>query len=446
MTTGNRDEARLRKAPHSRLRERECFVYIQLPGSLDVVTCGRFVQQLTRTGVLVGRFVYGQSYRARQDAVALDDVHLPITTRTYETAALNGIFGALRDASPDAWGRLVIDRQLGRTELTEVDYLLQSPEDRAGALSFGRGTVPPAPVWEYNRTIQLPDLLEVARTLQEEPTGLTLPPRLQQIQQLLEPRTSMGGARPKNVVEDAEGLWVAKFPQPKDRWNYAVVEAALLALARRCEIQSPPTRIERVGDESVLLVKRFDRERWTGPGNGYLRPRMVSALTVLDADDSGTDLRNWSYVLLADELGRWSRRNRADRAELFRRMVFNALVSNTDDHPRNHALIAPGREWQLAPAYDITPDPMPGSHDRHLALMCGRYGRIARRANLVSFAPRFGLSVEEANAAIDRMARIVRAEWEGEVRRHGGTDADIAAVAPAFVDEGFEYTVVDRAG
>ncbi|MGH7719292.1 MAG: type II toxin-antitoxin system HipA family toxin, partial [Gemmatimonadaceae bacterium] len=319
-----------------------------------------------------------------------------------------------------------------------VDYLLQSPEDRAGALSFGQGKTPPPPIWAYNRVVQLPDLLEAARLLEERPTA-QLPPRLRHIERGLEPRTSMGGARPKNVVEDDQAIWVAKFPQRKDRWNNAVVEAAMLALARRCDIQTPLTRIERVPDGDVLLVQRFDRERLTGTERRYLRHRMVSALTVLDADDSGADLQNWSYALLADELGRWSSRIKSDRAELFRRMVFNALVSNTDDHPRNHALVAPGREWQLAPAYDITPDPLPGRHDRDLAMVCGRYGRRARRINLVSHAPRFGLSVEAAQEVVDRMVHIVRAEWEREVRRHGASEADCAMVAPAILDEGFEY-------
>ena len=142
------------------------------------------------------------------------------------------------------------------------------------------------------------------------------------------------------MVEDDQGLWIAKFPQRSDKWNNAPVEAAMLALARRCWIRTPETRVERLGDESVLLVRRFDRDKVEG---GYVRHRMVSALTVLDADDRVTDRSAWSYVLLADELRRWSERPAEDRTELFRRVVFNALICNLDDHPRNHALIAPGQ-------------------------------------------------------------------------------------------------------
>ena len=446
-TRSSSEIARSPKAA-ARLRERECFVYIQLPGSTDVVSCGRFVQEEIVAGGVVGRFVYGRTYRSRPDAVPLDPFNLPLSDRVYTTAKLGGIFGALRDASPDKWGRLVIERALGRTDLTEVDFLLQSPEDRAGALSFGRGTAPPPPAWAYNRIVRLPELLEAARLLQEDPSGQTVPEAMRHAGLLLQHGgTSMGGARAKSVVEDQEGLWVAKFPERQDRWTNAVIEAAMLALARRCEIQAPPTRVQMVGPHAVLMVKRFDRERLEPDGNGdsrYLRHRMVSALTVLDAEESPTDRRNWSYLLLADELRRWSRRPREDRQELFRRMVLNALVSNLDDHPRNHALIAPGQEWQLAPAYDISPDPRPGQQDRDLAMICGRLGRRARRANLLSAATRFGLSAEDANAVIDRMVNVVRAEWEGEVRRQGGTDADCAAVAPAFVHEGFEYEEVEH--
>jgi serine/threonine-protein kinase HipA len=126
--------------------DRECFVYVQLPGTLEPVVCGRFQRIRTRDAGAVGRLVYGRSYRERPDAVPLDPIHLPIAPTVYETAGLDGVFGALRDAAPDAWGRRVIDRIAGRQDLDEVDYLLQSPQDRAGALSFGRGPVPPAPV------------------------------------------------------------------------------------------------------------------------------------------------------------------------------------------------------------------------------------------------------------------------------------------------------------
>jgi serine/threonine-protein kinase HipA len=347
------------------------------------------------------------------------------------------VFGALRDASPDAWGRRVIERITGR-QLDEVDFLLESPQDRAGALSFGRGPVPPAPIRDYNRVVQLQELRNAAALLEDDHPGEPVPA---QILDLLDPGSSLGGARPKNVVADDDGLWIAKFPQRGDRWNNAPVEAAMLSLASRCGIRVPEARVERVRDDSVLLVKRFDREPFGGDGveRSYLRHRMASALTVLGAEDTTVDRRNWSYVLLADELQRWSARPRDDRAELFRRMVFNALICNVDDHPRNHALIAPGRDWRLAPAYDLTPNSRQGTEERRLAMECGRLGRLASRENLVSQSLRFGVNPGEANGIIDEMKEIVGRFWRAEVLRQSGSQRDCDLIAPAFVYPGFEY-------
>jgi serine/threonine-protein kinase HipA len=412
--------------------ERECYVYIQMPRTLEVVTCGRFVLTPLPRGAGRGRFVYGRSYRSRPDAVPIDAFNLPISTQTFETARLGGVFGALRDSAPDAWGRLVIEKVLGQSDLTEVDFLLQSPDDRAGALSFGLGKDPPAPLRDFNRIIHLAEVREAARILEEErPLGQVRA----QLLQVYEPTTSMGGARPKNTVEDEAGLWLAKFPAGGDRWNYAPVEAAMLALARRCRIRVPEIRVEQLGGESILMLRRFDREQDEG---GYLRHRMVSGLTLLRAEETPTDMANWSYLLLAGELQRWSSRPREDKAELFRRAVFNALISNNDDHPRNHAVVAAGNDWRLAPAYDLTPDPQHGSKERDLALACGRFGRAARRQNLLSGAAKFGLTTDEATAIIDEIAKVVSRSWRTEVLEWGGSEQDCEAIAPAFVYEGFD--------
>jgi serine/threonine-protein kinase HipA len=413
--------------------KRSCYVYLQLPGALEAITCGRYQREILRDGRAVGRFVYGRSYRERTDAVPLDPYQLPITPRRYETAKLDGLFGALRDASPDAWGRGVIEKTKGRADLDEFDFLMEGPEDRAGALSFGLGPDPPPPARGFNRVLSLAKLRRAAQVLEDMAPGEPVP---EQVVQLVQPGTSLGGARPKNVVEDSDGLWIAKFPQRGDRWTNAPVEGGMLSLAALCGIRTPETRVVRIGKDRVLLVKRFDREAFKG---GYLRHRMVSALTVLDADDRATERTNWSYLLLADELRRWSGRPVADREELFRRVVFNALISNLDDHPRNHALIAPGREWQLAPAYDLTPQPAASLEQRDLALECGPLGRMARRDNILAGAGRFGLDTAAASAIVDEMKKIVRRRWRGEVLRHGGTARDCAMVESAFVYAGFGY-------
>jgi serine/threonine-protein kinase HipA len=415
------------------MTSKECFVYLQRPQSLEVVPCARFVREPTRDGTFIGRLIYGRSYLDREDAVALDPFQLPLSPREYRTAKLNGMFGVLRDAAPDAWGRRVIEHRLSHQDLDEFDYLTAAGDDRAGALSFGSTAIPPRRPTIYRSVVRLAELQRATAAIEEERPE---DPLAQQVAELLAPGSSMGGARPKAVVEDESGLWIAKFPTRGDRWNNAPVEAAMLKLASLCRIRVPETRIERIADKSILLVRRFDRARANG---GYHRHRMVSALTVLDAEESAVDRRNWSYVLLADELQRWSAEPIGDKHELFRRVVFNGLISNTDDHPRNHALIAPGREWMLAPAYDLTPNPMHGVERRDLALACGRFGRVARRDNMLSLAPRFGLAPEEANAAIDEIKRLVNAEWRKAVRAAGGSDADADTVERAFAYEGFEY-------
>ncbi len=329
----------------------ECYVYITLPGQTEPVTAGRFALTPDPRGTFIGRFVYGKSYLARPDAVPLDPVELRLTPQVYETVALNGVFGALRDSGPDYWGRRVIERHAGKPQLAEIDYLLYSPDDRAGALGFGLNQTPPAPKRLFNQTLDLEKLQNVADAIVKD-EELPADAANDQIEDLMLIGTSMGGARPKAVVEDESGLWIAKFNRPDDKWNSARVEHAMLLLARECGLHVAESRIVTAGGRDILLVKRFDREK---APDGYLRARMISALTLLRAEDTHRSRDKWSYVLLAEELRRVSVAPAEDAAELFRRMCFNALISNIDDHPRNHALIAKDKDWRLSPAYDLTP-------------------------------------------------------------------------------------------
>lgn len=414
----------------------ECFVYLTLPDETEAVTVGRFALATSRQGVMTGRFVYGRSYLARPNAVEIDPVELKLSSRTYETVLMKGMFGALRDAGPDYWGRRVIEKYAGLAELGELDYLLYSPDDRAGALGFGLGQIPPAPMRRFNQTIDLEKLQTLANAILHD--GPLLPDEeaagLAQAEDLLLLVTSMGGARPKVVVEDGEGLWLAKFNRPDDRWNMARIEHAMLTLGRACGLTTAESRVAAVGDREVLLVKRFDREKTP---DGYLRARMVSALTMLRADDSPQPRERWSYVLLAEELRRISAEPKRDAAELFRRMCFNALISNIDDHPRNHAAIAPNRNWHLSPAYDLTPSSPISSERRDLAMACGDLGRYANASNLMSQAARFLLSTEEAARLVDDMESRVRATWYGVARGCGVSEADCNQIKSAFTYPGF---------
>ena len=411
----------------------ECYVYIVLPGETAFVTAGKFVLTTDRHGVPTGKFVYGRRYRAHENAVPIDPLELKLSASTFETWRLKGIFGALRDAGPDYWGRRVIEKRSGLVQLGELDYLLQSPDDRAGALGFGVSPEPPAPRRRFNRTMDLEQLQRIADTIVADahlPEGMAT----EQVKALLLAGTSMGGARPKAVVEDEEGLWLAKFNRPDDRWNHARVERAMLLLAGECGVQTAESRLETIGDRDVLLVKRFDREKVDA---GYRRARMLSALTLLRADDAHQDRDKWSYVLLAEELRRISSRPKQDAPELFRRMCFNALISNTDDHPRNHAVVAPDIDWVLSPAYDLTPS-MPVSIERRdLALICGDLGRYAHARNLLSQHARFLLDRAAAESLIDDIERAVRNRWYDIARAEGVTDKDCDRISGAFAYPGF---------
>ncbi|HYM99879.1 MAG TPA: HipA domain-containing protein [Aestuariivirgaceae bacterium] len=383
----------------------------------------------------LGKFVYGKSYLARDNAVEIDPIELRLAARQYETTLLKGVFGALRDAGPDYWGRLIIDRHHNR-ELSELGYLMNSADDRAGALGFGTGLVPPGPRRNFNQTLKLAELQKIADDLlkEKEPRNAAA---AEQVDKLLLINTLMGGARPKAVVEDNEGLWIAKFNRPdKDKWNNARVERAMLLLAKSCGIGVAESKITSLGDRDILLLKRFDRDN--ADNDGYYRHRMVSALTILQADE--IDPSRWSYVTLAEQLRRVSHQPRKDATELFKRMCFNALVSNLDDHPRNHALLAKDG-WKLSPAYDITPQSPVAIERRNLAMACGSAGTYANINNLLSQCERFLLAKEQAEGLILEMEEIVRSSWRKVARGEGVTVADCEVIAGAFVYEGFFYAL-----
>jgi serine/threonine-protein kinase HipA len=244
--------------------------------------------------------------------------------------------------------------------------------------------------------------------------------------------SSIGGMRPKTVISDGDALWIAKFNSPGDRWNNAAVEHMTLGLARGCGINAAESRLFRTGDREVLLVKRFDRRDVANA----VRSRMVSALTVLRASDSVSDRDKWSYIALAEELRRFSAAPAEDARELFMRMTFNALITNNDDHPRNHAFIANGA-WKLSPAYDLMPFPSVSADRRDLAMICGAQGRLASKTNLLTECRRFMLEPDEAERLIDEMAASIESNWRGYAADAGVSEQDVRTIAPAFLYPGF---------
>ena len=414
------------------------FVFIQLPATGEVVVAGRYDLETNPAGH-VGHFTYGRSYLARAEGIPLDPIHLPLREGTVRTALNGGLFGALRDAAPDFWGRVVIERT--HSPGNELDYLLATSDTRVGALSFGQ--TPQPPDLDYTSGVPLESLeraAEVAAAIEEglagDESAVLLDPGL------LDPSSGVGGARPKTVVVDGDGqLWVAKFPARSDRWNNAVAEATYLRLAEECGIRVPESRIIEVGGRSILLVRRFDQRP------GRIRRPFLSAHTLLGLDDSVTDRTGWSYIDLAHALRRISVEPEGDARELYLRAVFNALTSNIDDHPRNHAVVWEGGGWRLSPAYDLTPAVGKAQDERLLAMAVGNIPgvepRWANRENLVSSAGHFGLSEEEAHGLISEMKEIVVSRWSDLISSLPKGAVVAEQIAHALVDAypGFEYPV-----
>ncbi len=255
-----------------------------------------------------------------------------------------------------------------------------------------------------------------------------MPPELER--QLL-PNTGLGGARPKITIADGHRQWLVKFPSRRDSPDVpmARLEAAALMLANRCGIDAVTHEVVSVGDADVLLVRRFDRSPREG---GWTRDAFLSARTLLSNGESGQRYSFFgSYPRLARELGRLSARSAVDRRELFRRMVFNAVIGNGDDHDRNHGMLADEERpdaFRLSPAYDLVPALHP-PRIRQQALGVGDHGAWSTRENMLSSAASFDLDGSTANALIDQVEEAALDQWEQCCRESGLTRSSIASLA-----------------
>jgi serine/threonine-protein kinase HipA len=405
------------------------YVFIHPPGQTEAVPAGR-LELIAREGeLLTSRFQYGQRYRERADALDVDPVSLPLAGETeFAREPVNGLplFGAIRDAAPDAWGRRVIENRLNRTgPLPEVDYLDHAGSDRSGALDIRTNRDSPPRESTLPASIDLPWLLEAVERIE---AGEPVPA---QLSHFFQGGPTMGGMRPKAVIHEGGRQYVAKFPSTTDRrFNVPAVEYATLMLARECGLDVPDIQLIRLdGERAAMLIARFDREPVE---TGFARRHMVSALTMLGVSEPESP--NQSYEGIAGVIS--SRGPAAhvqrDRVELFKRMVFNILVTNNDDHLRNHAFLfdAEGRGWRLSPLYDVVPSPEVGT-DRFLNLAAGPQGRAARLDNALAGAGAYGLRRSEAARIIEELVACTRA-WRNTFDACGVSERDSDMVANAF--------------
>jgi serine/threonine-protein kinase HipA len=377
----------------------DVFVFIYLPGQIRATPAGRFRYDPVAR---IGRFDYDRKYLTLPDALPVDPLELPLAGPIVPARTNDGLYGAFRDALPDFWGRLVLEKRLGVSmEAISADrMLLHSDASRVGNLDFREAPEAEEAPFEPPAVERLEDVLEAASVAER---GAALPSHMQA---LLRQGTSMGGARPKCLVEDASGLWLAKFPSIHDRWNNARVEMATMNLAASCGIRVPAMRLVRAGNADVLLLERFDRQKTP---EGYTRLGYCSALSVMGLDES--ERESFSYLTFVDRLRSAFPKSRDKRhgEEMFRRVAFNILARNIDDHPRNHGILLSGTQMELSPAFDITPTPAyPGLNtDFYLAMAAGPHGRMADMDNLLAGCAHFGLTPKDAAAVLVEMAKQV---------------------------------------
>ncbi len=297
-------------------------------------------------------FNYGQSYLGRGNAISLYLPELPLRRGVIAPPAGARVAGCIADSAPDAWGRRVIMRRRNAGE-DAVDpgllaFLLESGSDRIGSLDFQ--TSPD--VYEPRESnASLEELLNAAQRLEE---GVPFSPALDEA---LLHGSSVGGARPKALLEDGKRKLIAKFSSTTDQYAVVKGEFAAMELAKRAGLIAAPVHLRRALAKDVLLVERFDRPAGTDERLG-----VVSAATILQLGE--TPWRGASYAALAEKIRREFPAGRAAVNELFARITFNVLVGNTDDHARNHAAFWDGRQLSLTPAYDLCPQPRSGARPR----------------------------------------------------------------------------------
>ncbi|MDO9318503.1 MAG: type II toxin-antitoxin system HipA family toxin [Gammaproteobacteria bacterium] len=380
---------------------REAFVWIWLPEATTPVVAGRLAEV---GGKLL--FNYGKSYLDRPNAIPIYSPELPLRQGLLPLPNELNMPGCLRDAAPDAWGRRVIlnrlhSGQAGHQDtelLDELTYLLESGSDRIGALDFQLSPTEYVP--RQARQATLEELLASAERVEQ---GIPLSPELDQA---LRHGSSIGGARPKAMIDTDEKKYIAKFSGSTDVYSVVKAEFVAMRLAALAGLQVAPVQLVRASGKDVLLVERFDRIKVE---TGWQRKAMVSALTLFGLDELMA--RYASYEDLAEIIRHRFVEPAETLRELFSRLAFNILCGNTDDHARNHAAFWNGRQLTLTPAYDICPQSRTGNEASQAMLIMGT-NNMSRLEVCVSAASRFLLSTEEARAIIARLIASIQANLD----------------------------------
>jgi serine/threonine-protein kinase HipA len=405
--------------------EKEVLVYVDLEGAPHRV--GRLWARM-RKDRETATFEYDKTWLSHPERFSLEPA-LRLGPGPFYTSSGKPLFGAVGDSAPDRWGRALMRRaerrrseREGQTPRTlhEIDYLLRvDDEARQGALRFAEREGGPF-LAEYGPQ-KIPPLIELPRLLSAAERALSDADTEEDLRLLLAPGSSLGGARPKASVRDRDGqLAIAKFPSQEDEVKTVLWEAVALTLGANAGIPVPEWRIENVADQPVLLLHRFDRER------GMRKP-FLSAMSMLDAKDHEAH----SYLEFVDILRQHGAAPKEDMHALWRRIVFSILISNTDDHLRNHGFLWDGPAgWRLSPAYDLNPVPT-DIKPRILATAIDLEDGTASLELALEVASYFELHTDEAHNIAAQVGQAV-ATWRKEAAKLGLAVREIDRMASAF--------------
>ncbi len=385
--------------------EDEAFVWIWLPGQDEPVVAGRLEVD---NGQIV--FNYGQSYLERINdtcpAISIYDPELPLQPGIIMPEDGLSMAGCIRDAAPDVWGRRVIMNKVfgskgthvETSDLSELTYLLQSGSDRIGALDFQHSPTEYIPRNATNVPIE--ELITSAERVQK---GV---PLTSELDQALLHGSSIGGARPKALIEDQGKKYVVKFSSSSDLYSVVKAEFVAMRLAKLAGLNVAEVRLEQAAGKDVLLIERFDRKK---RGDSWIRKSMVSALTILGLDDMIA--RYASYETLAERIRQRFIDPKATLEELFSRLVFNILCGNTDDHARNHAAFWDGKELTLTPAYDICPQGRTGNEASQAMLISGN-NNLSQLNTCLKTGHNFLLSTKKVQQVFDCQITCIEENWD----------------------------------